>query len=191
MPKKTGIMKPCKTCGEAFYCVPHRLETASYCSWECKPLPTNRAHGHTSGRVASATYNSWAAMLKRCRDTNCNRYERYGGRNITVCDRWLDFTNFLADMGERPIGTSLDRINNDGNYEPGNCQWSTPKKQSRNTRSNNNVIFNGKKMCLMELSEISGVDYSTLRYRIKVGWPVDLAASLPANRIPLNRRNKK
>ncbi len=79
-------------------------------------------------------YHSWSCMIQRC--TNPNRYswKYYGGRGITVCDRWLKFVDFLADMGARPPGTSLDRINNDGNYEPGNCRWATPKEQQANQR---------------------------------------------------------
>ena len=94
-------------------------------------------HGHTGGRngKASPTYGSWANMLTRCYNRERPQWKDYGGRGITVCDRWREsFENFLADMGERPDGMWLDRINNDGQYEPGNCQWSTPKEQNNNRR---------------------------------------------------------
>src|SRR3990170_2164292 len=89
-------------------------------------------HGHANPK--SPTYESWAGMLSRCRNPNQPYYHRYGGRGITVCPRWHKFENFLEDMGERPDGLSLDRINNDGNYEPDNCHWATRQEQNMNSR---------------------------------------------------------
>lgn len=86
-------------------------------------------HGHTWKGGHSRTYDSWRSMKRRCADAS-NPY--YGGRGISVCDRWRLFANFLADMGERPAGTTLDRIDPDGNYEPGNCRWATPQEQAAN-----------------------------------------------------------
>jgi hypothetical protein len=80
------------------------------------------------------TYESWRKMRRRCTQTNFIDYPNYGGRGITICASWNDFANFLADMGERPEGHSLDRINNNGNYEPDNCRWATPAQQSANRR---------------------------------------------------------
>lgn len=82
------------------------------------------------------TYNSWKAMIRRCTDPNSNGWKYYGGRGITVCDDWLhNFATFLDEMGERPEGMTLDRIDSDGNYEPGNCRWATPKQQAANRRA--------------------------------------------------------
>ena len=83
------------------------------------------------------TYRSWAMMLSRCRDPFSDRYPYYGARGITVCERWTRFENFLADMGQRPAGLSLDRIDNNGNYEHGNCRWATHSEQMLNRRSYN------------------------------------------------------
>lgn len=95
-----------------------------------KPMRTT--HGHGNG---SPTYKSWSMMVDRCTNPKNKRWLRYGGRGIKVCDRWRSFAAFLADMGERPEGKTIDRENNDGDYEPGNCKWSTAAEQNRNTRA--------------------------------------------------------
>ena len=92
-------------------------------------------HGHSGqGRSASPTYNSWRAMIVRCTKPNHHAYKNYGGRGITICDRWLVFDNFLEDMGERPAETVLDRTDNEGGYTPDNCKWVTRKQSGENTR---------------------------------------------------------
>lgn len=100
--------------------------------------PTSPGHRDADGNVIylskgrTATYISWESMIRRCYYPKHNRYYVYGARGIQVCDRWRTYANFLADMGERPAGTTLDRIDVDGNYEPGNCRWATPKQQAEN-----------------------------------------------------------
>ncbi len=97
-------------------------------------LNSNYRHGHSINGKSSPTYQSWYNMKRRCQDSNHKYYKYYGGRGIKVCERWRDFVNFLSDMGEKPEGLTLDRINNDGNYEPGNCRWATRKEQNQNQR---------------------------------------------------------
>lgn len=94
----------------------------------------------THGLYKSPEHNSWGSMCQRVRNPNHIDYKNYGGRGITICERWSKFENFLADMGKRPSGTSIDRINNDGNYEPGNCRWATRKQQNNNRRDNRGVL---------------------------------------------------
>lgn len=101
-----------------------------------KKVHGNTKHGHKPSKTGkpSPTYESWRAMKKRCQNPNHKYYEYYGGRGVEVCESWQDFANFLADMGERPENTTLDRINNDRNYEPKNCRWATRKEQIQNRR---------------------------------------------------------
>ena len=94
----------------------------------------NTTHGHTVGGVISPTYHSWRDMRGRCGKSDHPKYPEYGGRGIKICYRWRKFENFLADMGERPKGLTLDRINNDGHYSPVNCRWASQKQQNTNTR---------------------------------------------------------
>lgn len=87
------------------------------------------------GLSATLAYNSWKLMIYRCTSPKAPNYSYYGGQGVTVCDRWKSFENFLEDMGDRPAGMSLDRIDSNGNYEPGNCRWATKSEQSRNSRN--------------------------------------------------------
>lgn len=95
-----------------------------------------KKHGHRTGRQSTPTYRAWHSMLCRCYQPAQRSWKLYGGRGIVVCDRWRDFKNFLADMGEKPLGLTLDRLDNDGNYEPSNCRWATALEQVRNRRCN-------------------------------------------------------
>lgn len=144
---------------------------------------------HGSARVGAitATFRGWQEMRKRCLDPRATNFERYGGRGITVCERWLTFDNFREDMGERPTKElSLDRINNNGNYEPGNCRWATAKEQANNRRKARNTTRNvfltwrGETFCVAEWAERIGIEVHALRHRIDRGWSVERALTTPS-----------
>lgn len=140
----------------------------------------NFRHGQSANGICSPTYISWVAMLSRCSDPNATKFARYGGRGIVVCERWKSFENFLADMGERPPGTSIDRVDLNGNYEPGNCRWATDKEQCRNRTTNKRLTLNGKTLCVAEWSELYGLPYSLVAVRLRSGWTLEEALSRPS-----------
>lgn len=119
-------------------------------------------HGHSAGGPASKTYTVWVGMKGRCSRAKNNRYAQYGGRGISVCERWQTFANFLADMGERPDGYSLERLDVNGNYEPSNCAWIPLRLQGRNTTRSAHVSLNGERMTQAEAAERLGVDQRTI-----------------------------
>ena len=105
----------------------------------------DKRHYFRHGMTQTPTYGVWSGMVGRCTNPNFKQWKDYGGRGIKVCERWMDFRNFLLDMGEKPEGKLIDRWpNNDGNYEPGNCRWATRREQQSNMRSNVRIAWNGE-----------------------------------------------
>jgi hypothetical protein len=138
-----------------------------------------RRHGYRPSGVWNTTYKSWQGMRERCLNRKNKGWPRYGGRGIAICERWNEFENFLEDMGERPAQMSLDRIDNDGNYEPANCRWATDKQQSNNTRANRILELDGTKRTLSEWAEATGLTANAIRMRLANGWPVRRALETP------------
>lgn len=153
------------------------LRVGSTQSCGCLNREVHTRHGHLTEGQQSPTYQSWRAMLDRCRLPTHPHYQRYGGRGIVVCERWQGdhgFARFVQDMGERPSGKhSIDRIDNEGNYEPSNCRWSTMAQQHQNRSTNVNLTYSGKTQCLTAWSVETGIGISTLRARLKRGLPVE------------------
>lgn len=116
-------------------------------------------------------------MRGRCLNTKHKDYADYGGRGVTVCDRWKTFDNFIADMGPAPANATVERIDNNGNYEPKNCRWATRAEQGRNKRNNRFLTYDGKTQHLTAWARDLGIAHSTLRERLERGWPVEKALS--------------
>lgn len=140
----------------------------------------SRTHGHTVKGTVTPTFNIWAGMLARCSNPASKNWAQYGGRGITVCERWKSFENFFTDMGERPSDKSLDRIDNDKGYFLDNCKWSTHTEQMRNTRRAINLIYRGETFSLCDLANKAGISYLRLYKRIRrLGWSVERAVETP------------
>lgn len=131
-------------------------------------------------------YQSWGHLKRRCLNPTDAAYDHYGGRGITVCERWQGpdgFANFYADMGPRPSPKhSIDRIDNNGPYSPENCRWATSSEQGRNTRGNRFLTFEDRTQCLQDWSDEIGIDSSILSTRLRRGWPVEDALTRPVSR---------
>lgn len=126
------------------------------------------------GMTGTPTYNSWLAMRQRCCDSNTKQFKNYGGRGIVICDRWLkSFNDFYEDMGEKPIGLTLERINNNGNYELLNCKWATYLEQNNNARSNQSASYKGRTLNASQWSRVLGIPSTTIRKKIRNGWSIE------------------
>lgn len=135
----------------------------------------------THGQTKTPEYRIWTNMIVRCTNPQDENYHNYGGRGIRMCDAWADsFEAFYRDMGPRPSPQhSVDRIDNDGNYEPGNVQWSTASQQGRNRRTTHFVTVDGISMSLIEAAERSGTPYKVVLSRVHSGWDAGRALSAP------------
>lgn len=136
----------------------------------------------THGLSKTHAYRSWACMLQRCTNSKNTHFKYYGGRGITVCESWKSFENFYSDMGDRPEGMSLDRIDSNKGYYADNCRWSTNKEQQRNRRDTRKITLNGQTKPLKEWADSCGVDTKTILMRVKRKWPEDLICSTPGNK---------
>lgn len=131
----------------------------------------------THGASRTPAYTSWLAMRQRCNNKKSNAYRYYGGRGIRICERWQHFPNFLADMGQPGKGQEIDRINNDGHYEPRNCRWASRSDQQNNRRANRRIKIGGVTRTIAEWSRLSGIHHNTLTQRIDNGYPSGLLLS--------------
>jgi hypothetical protein len=149
------------------------LVTGKSASCGCWRNEVNRKRNSTHGASRSREYTSWNAMKMRCLNPRRTSYKDYGGRGIRISPRWISsFETFLADMGPRPPGTTLERIKTSGNYEPGNCCWATRLVQNNNTKQNVLLQFNGKLRTVAQWARELSIKAPTLRRRLAAGWTI-------------------
>jgi hypothetical protein len=153
----------------------HRLRTG--------PLANGYKHGGATRGKVIPEYRAWAGLRSRCFDKNNHKYPIYGGRGISVCKRWGDFKNFLADMGYKPSPLhSIERKDRNGNYDPSNCIWATQKVQQRNRSTNHILRFKGIKKPMTDFAADYGLRVGTLWNRLNMGWSVYDALTRPIRR---------
>lgn len=182
-------------CGNEKIAASQGLRRGNTKSCGCLQAECNPPRIVTHGRSKTALYSIWEAMVARCENKNFRQYASYGGRGIRVCDRWRrgngiksGFECFAEDMGERPSKKhSLDRIDNDGNYEPGNCRWATKEVQQNNMRSNVRIETNGKTLTMTQWARELGINPRSLIKRLRRGWPPELAVTTPPKHRPGRR----
>lgn len=169
-------------CGKEVILIKNQVTTGHTKSCGCKTsflcAKANTTHGHTRNRKFTKEYSTWSGMKQRCFDKNNSHYKNYGGNGIIVCDRWLDFENFLSDIGKIPNNYSLERINVKGNYCPENCTLIPLNMQRRNTTKNLIVTYKGDTDCLINLCEKYNKNYNLVYSRIYNGWGIEEAFEL-------------
>jgi hypothetical protein len=143
----------------------------------------SRAKHYTRENKCKRTQTTWINMTKRCQYTDDKSYHRYGGRGIKVCDRWAVYENFYNDMGKRPHGMTLDRINPNGDYCPENCRWATMKEQARNKPNNKILTVSGESKTQAEWAEIKGMLSITIAARLRAGWSHEEAVLTPVKKL--------
>lgn len=189
-------------CGKEFeslksYVLTDKWNRVKSCGCYQKKKVAETGHKNkTHGKSQTYEYYIFKTMKARCYNTNNSEYHNYGGRGITICERWLDkekgFENFLEDMGNKPDGKykySIERHNNAGNYEPENCYWATGTEQGRNRRDNRLITYKGYTKPLVEWSEITGLKREAIANRLNKGWSVeDALTTIPykKERITIN-----
>lgn len=170
-------------CGVDISCSAHELRSGDTKSCGCLQRERRRAACRRHGLSKTPTYYSWQAAKERCHNPNNAKFTEYGGRGIQVCERWRSsFDAFLDDMGKRPRGMTLDRIRNDGNYEPGNCRWATPAEQARNKRKNARYFWKGYSMLLVDIARMEGLPRTSL-VKVVRRMPIDKAVEHVRSRL--------
>lgn len=177
-------------CGKEKRVQANRIRNGKTKSCGCKHI---RNGNFKHGLYRSTENIIWMGIKGRCYTPTSTSYKNYGARGIKMCDRWKNsFENFLADMGKRPSKKhSIERINNNGNYEPSNCKWATNLEQSKNKRTTKKIAFNGEVYCMIEWAEKLNISYQTLQHRFMNGWNIEEALTTPLIEANSHRNHKK
>ena len=168
-------------CGKGLTVTGHALAKGNTRSCGCLLRDTRKSEA-THGMYRSAEYRIWKAMKQRCTNPSHGHYDRYGGRGITVCDAWMEFDGFFRDMGNRPEGATLERVDNDKGYEPGNVIWASRLAQANNRITNSKLEFRGRELTVAEWSRVTGLNSRAIAKRIASGWSVERALTEPLSR---------
>lgn len=156
-------------CGKTIVTRGAELRRGGTKSCGCYRRAWSKKKNTTHGKFGTPVYRSWQSMVARCNNPSTGCYHNYGGRGITVCSRWLSFENFFADMGEKPKNRTLDRIDNEGNYEPGNCRWANHEEQATNQRRVKLIETSQGKLSMTQIAKIAGVTQCAIKYRLRSG----------------------
>lgn len=187
-PKPNGRSRAlwtCKCdCGSTVSVDGNSLQTGNTSSCGCLRREQLSARNASRGTGAKRhpLYVTWKDMKARCQSQSDPEYHNYGGRGITICDRWLDFWAFVSDVGPRPKGMTLERIDTDGDYVPSNCRWATASEQSRNKRTNRYLSHGGVSLCITDWAKRTGINKTVIRLRLARGWSVQDALTKPPDR---------
>lgn len=182
------------SCGKVAVVRSTNLKSGNTTSCGCFRVKVSTDRVKTHSKSSSATYSTWSSMISRCTNKNEFSFKNYGGRGISVCSRWLNsFESFLMDMGERPPGCSIDRMDNNGNYEPGNCRWSTDVEQCRNKRSNKLITCHGEIKCLADWLDVFNLSRCIYEGRIRRGWTdvEAITSTRPRHKRKYTKRNSQ
>lgn len=171
-------------CGEQITVRGPSLRTGNTTSCGCLQKENFAKRTRKHGKRHTTEYSIWSNMMSRCNNPNVTCYERYGGRGITVDAAWHSFEQFYADMGDRPEGFTLERIDNEGPYSKENCRWATIAEQNRNTRRTQTITFNGEIKCMKDWAATYNIPYNTLRKRFLLyGWSFEKALTTPPRKM--------
>lgn len=170
-------------CGRVLAAYQYNLTSLRQKSCGCEKIAAVARLKFSHGMCKTSVYRRWAAMVERCQAPSSTSFQNYGGRGIKVCEQWLKFENFIRDMGHPPTPAhTLERIDNNGNYEPSNCRWATRKDNNRNRRANRYLTLRGETRSMAEWCERLGLSYSAISTRVLRGWSDERALTTPVTK---------